>query len=172
MKSLIVYSSLTGNTKMVAEAIAKVLAPCDIHPVEDNPSTVGYDLVAVGYWVDKGGPDAKAKKYLESITDSTVAIFATLGAEPNSPHALESLENGIKCLDNSNNVVGKFICQGKIDPKVIEMMRKMFGGKEGFHAVDDKRQARHAAAASHPDEQDLANAQEVFTKIKASLDAK
>ena len=27
MKSIVVYSSLTGNTKMVGEAIAEVLAP-------------------------------------------------------------------------------------------------------------------------------------------------
>ena len=38
MKSIVVYSSLTGNTKMVGEAIAEVLAPnCDIYKVEDNP---------------------------------------------------------------------------------------------------------------------------------------
>lgn len=50
MKSIVVYSSLTGNTKMVGEAIAEVLAPnCDIYKVEDNPDITGYDLVAVGF---------------------------------------------------------------------------------------------------------------------------
>ena len=54
MKSIVVYSSLTGNTKMVGEAIAEVLAPnCDIYKVEDNPDITGYDLVVVGFWVDK-----------------------------------------------------------------------------------------------------------------------
>ena len=48
MKSIVVYSSLTGNTKMVGEAIAEVLAPnCDIYKVEDNPDITGYDLVVV-----------------------------------------------------------------------------------------------------------------------------
>lgn len=60
MKFLVVYSSLTGNTKMVGEAIAEVLAPeCDIFPVEDNPDYSDYDLVVVGYWVDKGTADKK-----------------------------------------------------------------------------------------------------------------
>ena len=53
MKTLIVYSSLTGNTKKVAEAIAAVLPGCDLLPVEEAPASVeGYDLVALGYWVD------------------------------------------------------------------------------------------------------------------------
>ena len=59
MKSIVVYSSLTGNTKMVGETIAEVLAPnCDIYKVEDNPDITGYDLVVVGFWVDKGTADA------------------------------------------------------------------------------------------------------------------
>ena len=68
MKSLVVYSSLTGNTKMVGEAIAEVLAPdCDIFKVEDNPNYADYDLVVVGYWVDKGTADAKAANYLNPL---------------------------------------------------------------------------------------------------------
>ena len=172
MKSLVVYSSATGNTKMVAEAIAEALNPgCDIHSVEDNPAAEGYDLVAVGYWVDKGTADAKAAKYLQSIKNSKVAIFATLGAEPDSPHAADSLKKGAELLDSSNEVVGKFICQGKIDPKVIEFMRKQFGTSgKGFHVVDEKRMERHRKASTHPDAQDLANAKAAFTEIKQKLE--
>lgn len=170
MKSLVVYSSLTGNTKKVGEAIAEVLAPnCDIYKVEDNPDFTEYDLVAVGYWVDKGTADAKATAYLKSIRNSKVAVFATLGAEADSPHAVSSLQNGIDMLDSSNEVVGKFICQGKIDPKLLEFMRQHFGTKGGFHSVDEKRLERHRKASTHPDEQDLANAKAVFAEIKAKL---
>ena len=170
MKSLVVYSSLTGNTKKVGEAIAEVLAPnCDVHKVEDNPDYTGYDLVVVGYWVDKGTADAKASKYLKSIKNSKVGVFATLGAEPDSPHAVSSLQNGIDMLDSSNEVVGKFICQGKIDPKLLEFMKKQFGTSGSFHAVDEKRLERHRKASTHPDEQDLANAKAVFAQVKAQL---
>lgn len=170
-KSLIVYSSVTGNTKQVAEAIAEALAPnADIHKVEDNPSTEGYDLVAVGYWVDKGSADAKATKYLQSIKNTKVAIFATLGAEPDSQHALDSLQKGRDLLDSSNEVVGDFICQGKIDPKIIAFMAKHFGTNgKGFHAVDEKRKQRHIQASTHPDAQDLANAKARFSEIKQRL---
>ena len=173
MKSIVVYSSLTGNTKMVGEAIAEVLAPnCDIYKVEDNPDITGYDLVVVGFWVDKGTADAKASKFLKSIRNSRVAVYATLGAEPDSEHAKTSLQNGIDMLDSSNEVMGRFICQGKIDPKLLEAMKKMFGtkvSKENFHAVDEKRLERHRKASTHPDEQDLANAKKVFSEIKAKV---
>lgn len=173
MKSIVVYSSLTGNTKMVGEAIAEVLAPnCDIYKVEDNPDITGYDLVAVGFWVDKGTADAKASKFLKSIRNNKVAVYATLGAEPDSEHAKTSLQNGIDMLDSSNEVMGRFICQGKIDPKLLEAMKKMFGtkvSKENFHAVDEKRLERHRKASTHPDEQDLANAKKVFSEIKAKM---
>ncbi len=170
LKSLVVYSSLTGNTKKVAEAVAEVLAPnCDIHKVEDNPDFTDYDLVAVGYWVDKGTADKKAADYLKSIKNSNVAVFATLGAEADSPHAVSSLQNGIDMVDSSNKVVGKFICQGKIDPKLLEFMKKQFGSKGHFHSVDEQRLERHRKASTHPDEQDLANAKSVFAQIKVKL---
>ena len=101
-----------------------------------------------------------------------MAVYATLGAEPDSEHAKTSLQNGIDMLDSSNEVMGRFICQGKIDPKLLEAMKKMFGtkvSKENFHAVDEKRLERHRKASTHPDEQDLANAKKVFSEIKAKM---
>lgn len=38
--------------------------------MESAPAPEGYDLVAVGYWVDKGMPDAQAKAYLETVRDA------------------------------------------------------------------------------------------------------
>ena len=93
MKTLIVYSSLTGNTKMVAEAIHEVFdGESTLHPVGDNPAADGCDLVIVGFWVDRGTADAKAKAYLETLQGKRVGLFATLGAYPDSEHARESLE--------------------------------------------------------------------------------
>ena len=54
MKSIILYSSLTGNTKRVAEAMASVMpegTPCV--PVKEAPENLAdYDNVFVGFWVD------------------------------------------------------------------------------------------------------------------------
>ena len=37
MKSLVVYSSRTGNTRKIAEAVAEALPGCHLHPVEEAP---------------------------------------------------------------------------------------------------------------------------------------
>ncbi|MBP2630479.1 MAG: hypothetical protein H6Q70_1107 [Firmicutes bacterium] len=170
MKSLVVYSSLTGNTKMVAEAIAEELGKgVKLISVEEEPAVDGCDLVAVGFWVDRGTADQKTAKYLQTLNHAKVALFATLGANPNSEHAKKSLDNAAKLLDETNTVVGRFICQGKVDPKLIEQMNKKF--PEGHpHGMNEERRARHEAASRHPDAQDLIRAKQVFAQIKKNLE--
>lgn len=47
MKALVVYSSKTGNTKKVAEAVHGVFPHgTDLYRVEDAPSPDNYDLIA------------------------------------------------------------------------------------------------------------------------------
>ena len=149
MKALVVYSSRTGNTRKIAEAIAAVLPGCEIHPVESAPAPEGYDLVAVGYWVDKGMPDAQAKAYLETVRDANVALFGTLGAWPDSDHARDCIAQ----------VLGTYLCQGKVDPKIVAMMQKM---ASDVHPMTPERKARLEEAAKHPDEADCLRAQEAF----------
>ena len=61
-------------------------------------------------------------------------------------------------------------CQGKIDPKVIEMMYKMFPPGSA-HGQSPERDALHKAAETHPDEQDFANAKEFTKSVLAKLQA-
>lgn len=167
MKVLVVYSSLTGNTKMVAQAIAEELRGT-LAAVEEMPDASGYDLTAVGFWVDKGTADAKSAAYLKTLIGRKVALFATLGADSASEHARQSLENAAALLDASNVVVGRFICRGKVDPKLIEKMAKLF--PEGNpHGMNEERRARHQAASTHPDAQDLAAAKHAFAAIAAAV---
>ena len=69
-------------------------------------------------------------------------------------HAKESLINAANCLPDGVEPVGTFICQGKVDPKVIEMMYKMFP-KGHSHGQSADRDARHKQAAVHPNEDDF-----------------
>lgn len=55
MKFLIVYSSRTGNTRQVAEALyAAAPDGSTISKVETAPAADGYDVIFVGYWMDRG----------------------------------------------------------------------------------------------------------------------
>lgn len=162
MKSLVVYSSRTGNTRKIAEAIAAVFPGCELYSVESAPAPEGYELVAIGYWVDKGMPDAEAKTYLETVRNTNVALFGTLGAWPDSEHAKDCVVQGealVNAPERRNKVLGTYLCQGKVDPKVIAMMQKMAASA---HPMTPERKARLEEAAKHPDEADCLQAQEVF----------
>ena len=170
MKTLVVYSSLTGNTKKVAQAVASVLPGCNLVPVEDAPASAeGYDLVALGYWVDKGMPDGRARAWLEGVENAPLAFFGTLGAWPDSDHAKECMKKGEELAlepARGNRVYGSWLCQGKIDPKVLEVMAKMAGN---VHPMTPERKARIEEASRHPDDEDCRRAQEFFCNILEKL---
>lgn len=155
MKSIVIYSSLTGNTKQVAEAIASILpegTPCVA--MSELPSDIAsYDLVFAGFWVDKGTANKEARDILGTLHNLYIALFATAGVPPHMEHAKQSLVNAAACLPDGVVPVDTFICQGKVDPKVIEMMYKMFP-KGHSHGQSADRDARHKQAAVHPNEDD------------------
>ncbi len=162
MKTLIVYSSKTGNTRKVAEAVSKQLPDAELFDAKTAPDPAGYDLVFMGFWVDKGTADKGARKFMEKISNQRVALFATLGAYPDSEHATKSLDAAGELIPTCE-IVDRFICQGAIDPKLIKWMKLLPKGHP--HAVDDARKKRWADAESHPDEQDFKNIQVWAEKI-------
>ena len=63
MKTLVTYSTLTGNTKKVAEAVFEAVSgEKEIMDIKSIKETDGYDRILVGYWVDKGDANEEAKK--------------------------------------------------------------------------------------------------------------
>ena len=163
MRKLVVYSSRTGNTKMIAEAVAEALAPCDLHPVEDAPDASAYDFVAVGYWVDKGMPDAACQQYMATVRGKKTALFGTLGVDPSHDHAKDCAKKSEELLrQGGNTVYGTVLSQGKIDPKIIEVMKKT---AQDVHPMTPERIARIEAAKSHPDAEDCRRANAAFVEF-------
>lgn len=166
---LIVYDSKTGNTEKVAQALAEGAGErCVLTRVEDAPAADGFAVVVAGYWVDRGAPNAKMKKYLEALHGKKVVLFQTLGAEPTSDHATSALVNAGVALNNDCKVLGTLSIRGAIDPALIEMMRKMPAG--GAHSASPESEARWAAAAQHPDAADLAKAKAFMQSFLAMYD--
>lgn len=166
MKNLVVYSSLTGNTKMIAEAIHAVLPEgTEIAPVKEAPDPSAYDFIAIGFWVDKGLPDRATLDYMERVRGKKVGIFGTLGAYPDSDHARETMRKAAERLPGCE-ILAQFICQGKVDPKLLAAMAKMPGNP---HPSTPEREARLAEAAKHPDAADCAAAQAAFRPVPEHL---
>lgn len=153
MKTLVVYTSLTGNTKKVAEAVAAALPGAELFPVKDAPDPAAYDFVAMGFWVDKGLPNKEAGEYMRRIAGKKVFTFFTLGASAASLHAKTCAEAAPKAYGEGTLQLGAYWCQGAIDPKLIEWMKKLPEGNP--HAPTPEAQKRWAEAAKHPDAADL-----------------
>jgi flavodoxin len=160
MKILVTYSSKTGNTKKIAEAIHSSLPKSELKDISDVDN-LDYDVILVGGWVDKATFDAKSLKFTETLKNRKTGFFFTLGAYPDSKHAQDCVENIQNLfLKNENEIVGHYFCQGAIDPKLMEWMSKLPANHS--HAPDEARRKRWADAASHPDNNDIAKAKEAF----------
>jgi flavodoxin len=155
---LIVYSSKTGNTRKLAEGIRRGLAEAlgqepRIGAAEENPDPSGAGWILAGFWADRGNADQKALQYLESLEGRKVGLFGTLGAYPDSDHARDISKKVQDIVGEKNAVLGCFLCQGKIDPALIERFKSL--PADNPHAMTPERMKRHQEAAKHPDEKDI-----------------
>ena len=153
MKSCIIYSSVTGNTRKVAEALADASGAL-LPPVREAPDPDDYELLALGFWVRLGQADSRMQEYMRRVLGKKIFFFGTLGAWPDSPHARRCAEGARSLLqEGGNTVLGGFLCQGRVNPKILEISRQ-----KGRHPMTPERRARLEEAARHPDAADLAEA--------------
>jgi flavodoxin len=158
MKTLIVYSSQTGNTKKMAEAVNDVIGgEKTLCPVGEAPDPAGFDLVVLGFWLMAGKPDPKSSDYLAKIGDANLFLFATHGAAAESAHAAGAMEDA-KSLAPSARVAGTFSCSGEVNPTFLEKALKKDPPPPWIGDAP--------AAAGHPDSADIAR---LTDAIKAVL---
>ncbi|WP_277220770.1 flavodoxin family protein, partial [Peptoniphilus vaginalis] len=129
MKGLIIYSSKTGNTKRMAEKIYEVLKKEHLMTIKDirnAPNIKNYDFILLGAWIDRGTLEPKTLKFLKTIEDKKLGLFATLGAMPDSEHGRNVIKN-LEDLLKDRNSLGQYICPGLVDPKMIEKLKGITG---------------------------------------------
>ena len=157
MNCAVIYSSKTGNTQKVAEAIFEAMPEgTQLLDVASVPEKARFDFVAMGFWVDKGTANKEACEFMNTLRDTKVFTFFTLGAYADSEHANSCLITANTLYGEGCDVVGSFRCQGAIDPKLIEWMTKL--PDDHPHAPDEARRMRWSDAAKHPDASDLSRA--------------
>ena len=76
----VMFSSLTGNTKMLAEAIGEVLPKenCDYFGSCKGKEPVS-EMLYIGFWTDKGNADSTALELLKSLRGKKIFLFGTAG---------------------------------------------------------------------------------------------
>ncbi len=164
MKILIGYSTKTGNTQKIAEAISLSLPEAELLNIQ-NIKNLDYDLFIIGGWIDKGTFDMDTLSFIEKIKDKKIAYFFTLGAATTSPHAQNCINNIDDIfLKNNNTILKRYFCQGAIDPKLIEKMLTLPAGH--VMSPTKERMENWKVASTHPNEKDLECASIVFKNIK------
>lgn len=161
MKSLVVYSSLTGHTKTMAEAIFAVLPePKEIQPADNAPCPEGYDFIAAGFRLDNGTADAKSLRFLESLSGKHVGLFGTLKTCPDADNGRQCI-NRICELIKGNRICGTVLCQCKTCPRRIAIMKAIKANTNGHTKVPH--------GAMHLDENDLKTTAEAFTGMAEAV---
>ena len=162
MKVQIVYSSLSGRTKKVAEAIYAGIEAEEksLIDLKDGEPVLDGDVILFGYWVDKGGPNAQMKALLPKVEGKAVGVFCTLGYYADSEHARQSLLAGIGLLKEKNTVIGGYVCNGALSEAVIARFRQ--AGMSGPHSASPENEIRWKVMQGHPTAAECALAAERF----------
>ena len=158
---LILYSSITGNTKSIAEAIYKE-APegSAIKDIKEWDTFSGdldsYAVVACGYWLKLGGPDPLMSRRLPAIKNKKVVFFETHGALVGSEHAVTAFARAACLLGENCEVVGTYSCQGRINP--VLLAKRENTGEDDPHGPSEENKRRWQMASEHPSAEDFADA--------------
>ena len=169
MSALIIVSSITGNTWKVGQALNEAYPQTALRKTTDVLKCTElldkYSRIIIGFWCDKGGLPPDLAQLVPYIRGKSLAIYATMGGNPQSERAKDWFNRQCSTIvgnDRNNLLAATFLCQGKINPVLIEQMKKMPGYQETSESV-----ARREEAAKHPNEEDYRAATETFREFLA-----
>lgn len=151
----IMFSSVTGNTRMLAEAIRETLPKenCDYFGVCGGAEAKS-ELLYVGFWTDKGNADEDTLALLAGLRGKKIFLFGTAGFGGSEAYFHRILKNVQKSLGRSNKIIGTFMCQGKMPMSVRNRYESM--KKNPIHMPNlDEMIENFDKALSHPDAADL-----------------
>lgn len=161
MKVQVIYSSLTGCTKRVAEAIFNGVEAeqKSIHDLKDGAPELTGDIVLLGYWGISGNPNDDMKAFLKTVKGKAVGIFCTLGYYADSAHARQTVESGLDLVKDDNEIIGAFVCNGAVAQNLIDGQ-----GKGGVHVPTEQKELRWEMVKNHPTNAECALAAERFNE--------
>ena len=170
MKTQVLYKSRTGNTEKLAKAIFEAIPGKnkDIAPFQGQTDYNMGDLYFIGFWTDRGSASMDVLDYLGSLQGKRIALFGTCGMGQ-SPEYYKKIEENIRVfIEDDNEYLGAYICQGKMPMSVREKYVSMKNPQNEKQM--DAMIRNFDMAMLHPDEKDLQGAQkfvkDIFEKIE------
>lgn len=164
MKTLIVYSSLTGNTKSLCERVFRILTvEKEMVAIEEvkKVNMEEFSTIILGFWCDKGTMDASSLQFLKTIQDKNIFFLGTLGAKPESEHGEAVFENAKALCMEKNSFQDGILIWGRISKAIQDRIRQF--PADHPHGPNPERIARWEAAESHPNENDFKAVEEFFS---------
>lgn len=163
----IIYSSRTGNTALLAKTIAQALPAQDCQytgaPGDKIPEA---ELFLIGFWTDKGTCDEQTAQLLSTLKNQKIFLFGTAGFGGSNEYYSRILSRMKELLDPTCEVVGSYMCQGKM-PDVV---RQRYEAMLAQDPQDKKIQAmleNFQRALSHPDAQDLQKLTQIIDALNS-----
>ncbi|MGO5029624.1 flavodoxin family protein BilS [Candidatus Agathobaculum pullicola] len=153
MTYAIVYSSKTGNTRLLAETLRDTLPVGDcLYFGTPSDEALHAERIYVGFWTDKGTCDADTAAFLSRVTTQQVFLFGTAGFGGAPAYFDKILSAARQNLPDSAAVCGSYMCQGKMPMAVRARYEQMEDNPRRQAMLDN-----FDAALSHPDKADLSH---------------
>ena len=151
----IIFSSMTGNTRKLADKIHEILPKesCDYFGTADAQG-IESELLYIGFWTDKGNADSDTLDFLSKLKNKKIFLFGTAGFGGSDAYFQRILGNVKSAIDLSNTIVGEYMCQGKMPQSVRERYVKMKENPEHPDNIDALIE-NFDKALSHPDADDM-----------------
>ena len=165
MKIAIVYSSNTGNTKIIAEAIKEELSNEDIVYFGKPENNIEADIYIVGSWTDKGNCSSEIKEFLTKLNYKKIAYFGTAGFGGQVEYYQTLFNRVKKNINDTNQILGYFYCQGKMPIGIRSRYEQLI--KE--HPEDKNLEVsikNFDEALKHPNKKDIEQVKEWIDSIK------
>lgn len=152
----IVYSSKTGNTKMLADALHQALPADDcLYFGAPDAQALAAERIYIGFWTDKGSCDAETAAFLAQLTQQEIFLFGTCGFGGGVAYFEQILARVRDLLPESVQLVGSYVCPGKMPQSVRDRYVRIAEEEPAKRSHMQKMIFNFDCALSHPDANDL-----------------
>ena len=152
----IVYSSKTGNTKMLADALHQALPADDcLYFGAPDAQALAAERIYIGFWTDKGSCDAETAAFLAQLTQQEIFLFGTCGFGGGVAYFEQILARVRDLLPESVQLVGSYLCPGKMPQSVRDRYARIAEEEPAKRSHMQKMIFNFDCALSHPDASDL-----------------
>lgn len=157
MSISIVYTSQTGNTKLLAEAIFNLINKRMVRYFGIiDPAALDADVILAGFPTQRGDCPQPMQELLGKMKNKKVALFGTAGFGGSKEYFDKILNTVASHLPETCQYLGGFMCQGKMQPNVRERYLSMLQN----NPQDERIKAmieNFDRALPHPNETDVKN---------------